>query len=496
MRNLKDLSKYVRSYKPSKNRYCLMLSKSAKIMFVSLLLAFSSSILAQDVSDETRNVLTLQKAKELALKNDDWLVKSQLMQSRLEVLSEGASALPDPTFSLGLLNLPTDGFALDQEPMTQVKIGATQMFPRGDSTALEEKKLKLSASEQPFLRDNRRLKVILQTTHLWLDAFEASASYHLVNKARPLFDKLSEIVSASYASSAGKARQQDIIRAELELVRLNDRLISLDTKKRMALSKLSTFLYSPKPTSAYRASFINQPIMPASLTEINSPGIQVLAAIGGDIDEQSLYPLIETHPLIDATEQRVRASSIDIELAEQAFKPQYAVNASYALRDDAASGQSRADFISIGASISVPLFSKKRQDANLAGAKLMTEAIRTEKLLIMRELMAGLSSAYQEYLGLSERFAIYENTILVKMSQQSEAALNAYTNDSGDFAEVVRAKIAELDAQLTQLNIDISKRKALASIEYFSPESSIAQSSVNTFGATENLISKKDNSHD
>ncbi len=456
------------------------------VLLAGSLVVQSSLLSAQSSIDETQNELTLQKAIKIALNNDDWLIKSELTQTRFKVLSEGASALPDPTFSIGMLNMPTNSFAFDQEPMTQLKVGATQMFPRGDSLALEEKKLALKATEQPHLRDDRRLKVTRQITHFWLDAYEASASYQLVNDARPLFDKLGDIVSASYASSMGKANQQDIIRAELELIRLNDRLVSLDSRKRVALSTLSKFLFSTN-NEVKRNSYNNQTSLPKRLPNIDESRIDTMATINR-YDEQMLYQFIATHPLIDATQQRILAAKTDIELAKQAFKPQYSVNASYALRDDAQNGESRSDFISVGASVSVPLFSKTRQDANLAGAKLMTEAIRTEKRLIVRELMSGLSSAYQDYLGLSERFDIYQRTILPQMKQQSEAALNAYTNDTGDFAEVVRAKIAELDSQLTLLNIEVSKRKALSNIDYFSATHENTHTVFDT--------SNKDNIHD
>lgn len=468
---------------------------SAKTVIAVAAFVYSSFLFAQSPANGSQNELTLQKAKAIALSNDDWLIKSELMQSRLEKLSTGASALPDPSVNLGFLNLPTNGFAIDQEPMTQLTVGATQMFPRGDSLALEEKKLLLSAKEQPYLRADRRLKVALQITHLWLDAFEASSSYHLVDQARPLFDKLSDIVSASYASSSAKANQQDIIRSELELLKLNDRLVSLDTSKRSALSQLAKFLSSSNGAPNYVNAYSNQLTLPGDLPEINSKKITQLAVID-NADEQTLYRLIESHPLMDATEQRIRVSNVDIELAEQAYKPQYSLSASYALRDDSPNGQSRADFVSIGASVSVPLFSKTRQDAAVAATKLMNETIHTEKRLIMRELMSGLSRAYQEYSGLYQRYAIYQDTILPQTKQQTEAALKAYTNDTGDFAEVVRAKIAQLDAQLTLLSIIVSKRKALSSIDYFFQGASDTYEFKDTSLDSTDVISHKDITHD
>ena len=44
--------------------------------------------------------------------------------------------LMDPKLQIGLLNLPTDTFDFDQEPMTQFKVSYIQQFPSGDSRRL------------------------------------------------------------------------------------------------------------------------------------------------------------------------------------------------------------------------------------------------------------------------------------------------------------------------------------------------------------------------
>lgn len=415
------------------------------------------------------NYLSLESAIAQAQNNDDWLKKSRLIESRFERLSEGASALPDPSISVGLLNLPTNGFAFDQEPMTQLKLSASQMFPRGDTLALKEQRYLMSAIEQPYLRENRRQQIVLKASILWLQAFEASANYTLVNNAKPLFDKLGDIVAASYASSVGKANQQDIIRAELELVRLNDRLIALESEKQVSVAKLSQFLYRTdvNATSKYLLQSDTKNIQfPASIPPLKphqSKALQMIVAVS----PYEFHELVNQHPLILASEQRVRTSAVDIDIAKQDYKPQYGVNASYAMRDDTPQGQSRADFFSVGFSVSLPLFSSSAQDAQVSAAKLHTEAIRTEKFLLMKELMASLQSAYVEYAGLRERASVYQQQILPKIQQQAQAALNAYTNDTGNFAQVVRAKIDELDTQITLLNIRVKQRVALSKIDYY-----------------------------
>ena len=53
------------------------------------------------------------------------------LRARRDALGESAVAeaeLPDPQLRFGALNVPTDSFDLDQEPMTQVQIGLRQQF--------------------------------------------------------------------------------------------------------------------------------------------------------------------------------------------------------------------------------------------------------------------------------------------------------------------------------------------------------------------------------
>ncbi|GEA11014.1 TolC family protein [Alteromonas sp. KUL49] len=449
----------------------------------------------RDVNAST--VLSLDGAIRIAQSQDNWLAKSHLAQEQLSILSEGASALPDPTLNIGMLNLPTDGFALNQEPMTQLRIGASQLFPRGNTLALQQSQLQETADKQPIMRAERLSNIELQTTHLWLDAYFSQASYALVKDAEPLFDKLVEIVNAEYVSSVGKASQQDLIRAELELVRLQDRLITLSTQQQTALARLSQFLLTPRQSHSEVSEFeyfdsVGE-LPNHQLKHISTQLAQLNAS--HFLDQQTLFSLIENHPLVMVIEQQINADKIGVEIAEQNYKPQYGVSASYALRDnepEAQGGDSRANFLSIGMTMSLPLFSTKRQDSQVMNSIHQVEITKTERLLLLRELMAGLQSSLQQYQGSSQRLNMYQEVILPQMSQQSEAALKAYTNDLGDFAEVVRAKIAELDAKITTFKIEVDRRKALAEIQYFlaTYESDTDSSSNARTNSTLNLTSK------
>ena len=80
--------------------------------------------------------LTLDEAEALALAYEPGIEARLSRASALREEAVAAGERPDPMLQLGALNLPVDSFDLDQEPMTQLRVGISQQFPQGDTLAL------------------------------------------------------------------------------------------------------------------------------------------------------------------------------------------------------------------------------------------------------------------------------------------------------------------------------------------------------------------------
>ena len=116
--------------------------------------AFAEEKVAQEQFAQTQldqdqaGTLTLEAAIAQAIGSDPWLNGSRYREDTLASESISASTLPDPKVSLMAANFPTDSFDINQEPMTQLTVGVSQMFPRGDSLALTSRqKQELAAQE-------------------------------------------------------------------------------------------------------------------------------------------------------------------------------------------------------------------------------------------------------------------------------------------------------------------------------------------------------------
>jgi len=400
--------------------------------------------------------LTLQRAVSLAQTNDPWLEGSHYREQAVVAQSVVAGTLPAPKVSLGFANLPTDSFDFGQEPMTQFKVGVSQVFPRGETRELKRRQLREKGEQQPQMRRDRLAKVAVAVSQFWLEAYRNKHAIRLIEKDRELFEHLIDVAESSYTSMVAKTQQQDLVGAQLELTRLEDRLAVLQQQREMSLAKLREWLPAIGPENIALSN-----TLPA--LALNSSGAFAATADNPERLSQALL----VHPHIKTLDQKIAASDTGVELAKQNYRPQWGVNASYGYRDEDQFANQRSNFFSLAVNFDVPLFTANRQDREVQAAQATAAAIRTERALALRSMRASFEAAQSRLKRLNQRKILYEERLLREIHDQAEASLTAYNNNVGDFAEVVRARIAELNANIDFLNINIDRLLTIAELNYF-----------------------------
>lgn len=412
--------------------------------------------------------IELEDAIIVAQQIDPWIEGNQYQQQAIEADSIFAGTLPDPVVNAGFVNVPTNSFEFDEEPMTQFKAGVTQILPRGDSLALRQKQLSVMSSQYPYQRDDRRAKVAVNVAELWLESFRANRSIQLIEDDRDLFEHLVDVARSSYAAALGRTRQQDLVRAQLELTRLDDRLTILRERKETEEAKLLEWIGPVAATfDTGRLSGYSTRLDLSKTLPIISLQHPELVEAAQPATPQLLASHLADHPAILNIDKKIDATDTGVALAEQSYKPEWRINAGYGYRDNSPSGQNRSDFLSVGIALDLPFFTAKRQDKQVQSAIATTEAVRTEKALLLRSMIAAFDAQRARLHRLDERRELYRTRLLAEMATQAEASLTAYTNDDGDFAEVVRARIAELNAKIDALDIEVDRLKAISRLNYF-----------------------------
>lgn len=432
--------------------------------FLSCLLCWSSLAMADELS--------LDVAIDIARRADPWLAGSQWNQQALEARATAAGTLPDPKVGLGLANLPIDSWDFAQEPMTQAQVTLSQSFPRGNSLALQQQQMQLNANAMPLARQDRRAQVTAEVSERWWDIFLAQESQHWVKSSRIHFEQLAELAETRYASAIWRTRQQDLVNAQVELSRLDDRLLQLNQQQQVASERLAEWFRLPADSNAIPGFLVID-----ATTRVAGTSPQLSRRIAPqNADDATLAEGLSRHPAVRLLDQKIAAMKVGTELAEQKYQPEWGVSAGYGYRANDPKGPERSDFLSVGITFDLPIFTANRQDREVKAAVADTEALRTDRLLLLRKLMAAYRQAQVQLDQLISRQALYSERILPQLREQAETELAAYTHDEGDFQAVMRARIAELNAQIELLGIRVEGQKVLARLSYLetreeSPES-------------------------
>lgn len=383
--------------------------------------------------------LTIAEAADLALADEPGYAA---LRARAEAARERAVAegqLPDPTMRVGLANFPIGGGGFSTEGMTQAQLGVRQAFPRARAAAAE----RFSAEATAFGHNaNARSDDVLTAVRkAWLAAYYAQRSLALVDESRAYFEDLATTTTSLY--SVGRKTQHDVLRAELELSRLEDRRIEAERMLSEARAGLSRWIGE----------------------EARRPLAMLLPDWRALPTFSDLRAGLERHPSLAAAAARVDASHANVRVAEARKRPGWALDLGYGYREGfLPNGEPRSDFVSLAVTIDLPLFAGQRQDRKLAAALGERRSARNERAELEARLASELDAEYARWTDLTRRLALYESRILEQARSQAEAALLAYRSDAGDFSDVMRARVDELNMRLEHIRLQVERAQSYAAL--------------------------------
>ncbi len=392
-------------------------------------------------------VLTLADAETIALADEPGIISQQWQMQSLSEQSIADGQLMDPKLQLGLANMPTDSFEFDQENMTQLKLGIIQQFPSGDSLNIKQQRTQKQSELFLSKISERKLSIIKEVRLTYFEIYYWEQAKTTISQNKRFFSQLVDIVQSMF--SVGKNNQQDLIRAQLELSRLDDRIVKITQKINTQRSKFSRWIGSEKSMLALTTA-----LPTLSIPELSD-------------DFETLSQLFYNHPKIQEIDKQIEISRKDIELVKESYKPGWALNVGYAYRDDNPNGNNRSDFVSAGVTIDLPLFTANRQDKKLLSKEHKLQALKDKRIELLRNLVSALQQQVASEEQLMNRHQLYIKLLLPQAKQQTEASLLAYQSDRGDFADVMRAYIDDLNVKLDERRIAVDHLQTRAKILYF-----------------------------
>lgn len=405
--------------------------------------AITLSLLSSIALAQPGELLTLEEAERQALLDDPMLASSNALAEALDEAAIADGQLPDPKMKVSLFNYPTDTFEFEQEPITQFRFGVAQHFPRGDTLEYKSKRTKSMANGARANSTDANLKIVRDVRKNWFERYYWLQAERIVTTNRRLFNQLVDITEAQYA--AGRSNQQDVLRAELELGLLDDRLTHIQQQQQTAEASLGKWL----------GGDARRPL-PAELPELAPvPALSLLE------------DRLAQHPSIQSSMANVEANQNSVQIAREAYKPGLTFGVDYGIRDgENPAGVERPDLVAATLQFDVPLFTSKRQDRRLVAAQKRAAAALSQRDDKYREMQRILNDNYTKWQRLGERVQRYDDSLLAQARGTTRATYNAYQNDSTDFATLMRSNITELNTRLQALRLRVDRAKVQAQLLY------------------------------
>ena len=399
-------------------------------MNICRLLVCQIVALAGDLSDVVSAAPLLETPLDLSEVIHEGLARNpeiQAARSQWEATREQipqVTALPDPRFGIQLWNIPESGNLRTSVTRTQNTIYTlSQTFPFPGKLPLrgEMATRTASISEQVVRAKERELTGRLKQTYFELFFAHKDIQIHHdhVELLKPLFE------TATARFRAGKGTQVDVLKAQVELSNLYQRLPVLEQQRETTAAKLNTLL-NRDPRGP-----LGVPREPAAMGVVK--------------------PFEELERMAHLSRPELKAAKLAIERSDQAqdfAKRQYYPDFEVAVQRFQ-NFQATDGFGAI-ASVNIPFsfWTKRRYDAGVREAAAVATAARADYEAWQNMTRFQLTELLAKIHAQQQVADLYRTTILPQAEQNLEAARAGYRTGRNNFLDVIEAERGLLEFRL------------------------------------------------
>ncbi|MAC46462.1 MAG: hypothetical protein CMI12_06360 [Oceanospirillum sp.] len=396
-------------------------------------------------------IVDLNQAEKQALAQD--FIQQQLSYRQKSVLEQGEAAAQwaDPMFKVGLANIPTDSLRLNDDPMTQLVLGASQAFPRGDSLAIKRVSAQLKSEQLSEQSELRKLQVLQTVRTLWFGiGFRIQAQQILKHKQHVIRQNLDNMISGF---ALGGMQSQDLIEVELELERIQEKVAAHRQQEQALRAQLNRWTG----------------LSPDQNLQMEQPdwaSTNQWQPLQNSIEQQQ--NLLLRHPAIKQSQTEIDYQQQQVALTKTAYEPAFKLDVSYGRRwSELPSGSSRPDLLSAFVTVDVPLFPEKRQDRQYQAAVYQVSAAQAERDERLRQYQGQLSEVLAQLQFIQQRLSLYQDKLLPQAKSRIQASEQAYQANTGAFDRLTQAYIQELNLNLEYQKLQTERAQLQAQLRFF-----------------------------
>ena len=347
-----------------------------------------------------------------------------------------ARALPDPQF--------TYGYFIREVEMQQ-KVALAQMFPwygklkLGADVALDEAEIERHRFEAAL--NNLRFEV----KDAYYEYYYLGRAIGVTEENMDLVRQLEAVVRAKLPVAA--AGHPDIIKAQVELGKLEDELLTLRDFRGPVVARFNAGLNRPADAPLPAASTI--PIQKADWAD-------------GRLETR----LKESNPELKGLEATVTRERTAIRLARQDFYPDLMAGLEFETERAGIPGAGDSDMDPVMAmlSVNVPVWWAKYRAA-VREAEARCEAGQKERLNKENELVSRLAMVLYKCRDAERKITLYRDTLLPLAEESLNVAQRGFASGNTDFLDMIDAERVLLEFRLSHERAVVDRAQRLAELE-------------------------------
>lgn len=346
--------------------------------------------------------------------------------------------LPDPKVSVGWNGDVKPLGLLRDFPPSSRNFGVSQTIPFPGKLKLRGEIVGREAEAAWWDYENIRRRVVAAVKIAYYNYFYFDKAIEITLKNKDLLEKLAKIAEVRY--QVGKGLQQDVLRAQVELSRIEQRLTLLEQQNKTAQVRLNTLLNRDPET----------PLLPAAVFE----------AAEFSYPLPRLYQLArENDPALGREQRIIERNQFAVNLARKEYMPDFTVGYTYQNRGLLPDTQG----FTFGVNIPVFYRSKQREGVNEATQALISSQRSHENRETM--LHFEVKEQYLAAKAADELARLFSQAIIPQSSLALESSMAAYEVGTVDFLTMLDNFITVLDFEINYYRELTNYQMALARLE-------------------------------
>jgi outer membrane protein TolC len=353
-----------------------------------------------------------------------------------------AGTLPDPKLKLGLANLPEE-FDFNESPMSQKQIALSQKLPFPGKLRLKKEMARDEYNLSRAEFDYNQLELINRVKTTYYSLFFIEKSIGITEKNKTVLENFLEIARTRY--TVGKGIQQDVMKAEVELSRMIEKLVMLKQQKTTATAQLNTLL-GREPATPLEGS----PEVSKTTFSLNPEKIRNAS--------------LEDHPLLRSVESLQGKAESAHSLARREYYPDFEVTFAYAQREDSFH-QDRPDFFSGFVGINLPIWHKTKLSRKVEETRYTILSAEKRCEDTRNNLQFRISNILAEIDQNDHLINLYQDGIVPQATHTLNSSLASYQVGTVDFLTLLTNLLTLFRYELEYYRVLTDYEKNLANLE-------------------------------